>query len=116
SVPASKIYDGLTTATVSGTATLQTTETPGSGSTSDGKPYSGDTVSTTGTPTGTYDSKDVLTASTVTFSGVSLTGAQAGDYSLTTLTQPATITPKTLLESGLSVNNKTYDGTNTASF
>ena len=40
-MPASKVYDGTTTAVVSGTATLLTAETAGTGSTTDDKPYSG---------------------------------------------------------------------------
>ena len=115
SVPSSKVYDGTTTAVVSGTAALQAAETAGSGTTSDGKPYSGDTVSVTGTPAAAYNSKDVATATTVTFGGLSLTGAQAGDYSFTASTQAATITPKALTYGGLSVpSSKVYDGTTTA--
>jgi hypothetical protein len=115
SVPASKVYDGTTTAVVGGTAVLKPTESTGSGSTSDGTPYTGDTVSITGTPSGTYNSKDVAAATTVTFGGLSLTGSQASDYSLTALTQAATITAKALTYSGLSVPaSKIYDGTTTA--
>ncbi len=115
SVPASKVYDGTTTAVLSGAASLQSAETAGSGSTSDGKPYTGDTVSITGTATETYNTKDVATAATVTFGGLSLTGAQASDYSLTASTQAATITAKALTYSGLSVpTSKVYDGTTTA--
>ena len=99
-VPASKVYDGTTTAVVSGTAALQA-DGGSAGSTSDGKPYTGDTVSLTGTATGTYNSKDVATATTVTFGGLSLTGTGNGDYTLTASTQAATITPKALTYSGL---------------
>ncbi len=118
SVPTSKVYDGTTTASVSGSpGSLQSAEANGTGSTSDGKPYIGDTVSLTGTATGTYNSKDVTAASTVTFAGVSLTGAQEGDYTLTVQSPAAaTITAKTLTMSGLSVSaSKVYDGTTTAS-
>ena len=115
SVPASKVYDGTTTAEVSGTAALQTAEAAGTGSTADGKPYSVDSVRLTGTPTGTYNSKDVATATTVTFGGLALTGTGNGDYTLTTSTQAGTITPKALTYSGLSVPaSKAYDGTTTA--
>ena len=115
SVPASKVYDGTTTAVVSGTAALQAAEAAGTGSTADGKPYSVDSVSLTGTPTGTYNSKDVATATTVTFGGLALTGEGNGDYTLTASTQAATITPKALTYSGLSVPaSKVYDGTTTA--
>ena len=112
SVPASKIYDGTTTAAVSGSAALQAAEAAGAGSTADGKPYSGDVVGLTGTATGTYDSKDVSAATTVNYSGLSLTGAQLANYSLTQGSSAATITPKALTMSGLSVPaSKIYDGT-----
>src|SRR5207247_241127 len=102
SVPASKLYDGTTTAVVSGSpGSLQSAEAAGTGTTSDGQPYTGDTVSITGTATGTYNSKDVASATTVTFGGVSLTGAQAGDYTLTVQSAAsATISAKALTMSG----------------
>ncbi len=117
SVPSSKVYDGTTTATVSGSpGSLQSAETAGNGSTSDGKAYTGDTVSITGTATGTYNSKDVATASSVSFGGLSLTGAQAGDYSLTIQSvASATITAKALTAQGtLTAPTKVYDGTTAA--
>jgi hypothetical protein len=61
-VPASKIYDATTSAVVSGTPTLNAAQAPGSGTTVDGNPYTGDTVNITGTAVGTYDTKDVATA------------------------------------------------------
>ena len=114
SVPASKVYDGTTTAEVSGTAALQTAEAAGTGSTADGKPYSVDSVSLTGTPTGTYNSKDVATATTATFGGLALTGTGNGDYTLTASTQAATITPRTVTASIIGDPTKTYDGTTSA--
>lgn len=79
-----KVYDGTTTASPLGTASLLAAEAPGTGASNDGKVFSGDVVSITGTPTATYNSKDVATAVNVTFGGISLTGAQAGNYVLTT--------------------------------
>jgi hypothetical protein len=111
-VPSSKPYDGTTTAVVSGSpGALQTAEAGGTGSTSDGAPYTGDTVSITGTATGTYDSPNVATASSVTYGGLSLTGAQASYYSLT-IQSPAsaTITPEAVTLSGTEL----YNGTTTA--
>jgi len=99
SVPGSKGYDGTPVATVSGSAALQTAESTGSGSTSDGKPYTGngDVVGLSGTVTAaSYNSKDVNTATTVTFdtSGLSLSGTGFGNYTMITpVTQAATITP-----------------------
>ena len=115
SVPTSKVYDGTTATLVSGTPVLQGTETGALGSGGDGVPYTGDDVSVTGAPVGTYNSKDVDTANLVTFSGVSLTGTDVDDYTLTVLTQAATITAKALTYTGLTVpSSKTYDGTRTA--
>ena len=82
SVPINKAYDGTTNAVVSGTATLATAEAPGAGTSIDGRKYTGDVVSITGTPFGTYNTKDVATASTVSYSGLSLAGSSASNYSL----------------------------------
>jgi len=107
SVPSSKVYDGTRTAVVTDNKVFTGSETAGTGTTSDGKWYTGDTVDFTGTATGTYNFKDVSTATTVTYGGLSLTGAQAGNYSLTQQTPAAaTITQKTV---GL-LASKTYDG------
>ena len=114
SAPASKVYDGTTTAVVSGTAALQATETAGSGTSSDGKPYSVDAAALTGTATGAYNSKDVAGATTVTFGGLSLTGTGSGDYTLTASTQAATVTAKTLTVSGLTASTKIYNATTAA--
>ena len=111
SVPASKIYDGTTTAVVSGTSTLASAEAAGAGTTSDGKSYTGDTVSITGATVGTYNFKDVATATTVTYSGLSLTGSQAGNYTLTTQSpSAATITAKAITVTGTTASGKAYDG------
>jgi hypothetical protein len=114
SVPANRKYNGGTNAVVSGTAVLLTAESPGTGSTSDSKPYSGDSVGLTGTPTGTYNSKDVDTAASVIFGGLSLTGANNADYSLTAGTQAATITPQTVTASIIGNPTKPYDGNTSA--
>ncbi|PWA04194.1 YDG domain-containing protein [Flavobacterium psychrotolerans] len=92
-VPASKTYDATTTAVVSGTPALQAAVTAGTGTSVDGKPYTGDTVSILGTATGTYNNANVASATTVTFGGLSLTGAQSANYTLTIQgTASATIT------------------------
>ena len=109
SVPASKVYDGTTTATVSGTPTLQSAEAVGTGTSSDGKPYSGDIVNIIGTATGTYNSPNVATATTVTFGGLSLSGPQFTDYTLTIQSAAsATITPATPSISGVTSKVITY--------
>lgn len=80
-VPASKVYDGTTNAVVSGTAVLQSPIVAGTGNTNDGKPYTGDQVSISGTPIGQYNTQNV-SASSVSYSGLSLTGNQASNYAL----------------------------------
>jgi len=87
---ANKVYDGTTTASLSGVAAALAAEAPGS-STSDGAPYTGDTVSfTTGTLTGSFASKGVGKGIAVTVTGgVTLAaGGQSADYSVG-LPQPA---------------------------
>ena len=94
--PSSKVYDGGTTATpTSGAASLQTSEALGAGTSSDGIPYTGDVVSLIGSAAYNYNSANVLSATTITESGLSLTGAQSGNYSLTAPTFSATITTAT---------------------
>jgi hypothetical protein len=102
-----KVYDSTTTAIVTGNAVLTSSVAVGSGTSIDGKWYVGDTVSITGPPVGTFNSKNVAEANSVTFSGLTLSGAQAANYTLTVQSAAtARITPKavTLLAS------KTYDG------
>ena len=106
-----KVYDGTTTATVSGTAALQGFETAGTGASNDGKAYSGDGVRVAGAAGGTFNSKDVSSASKVTFSGLSLDGTDAGNYALTQHADASQIvTPKALAVSGITAGNKVYDG------
>jgi formylglycine-generating enzyme required for sulfatase activity len=97
-----KVYDGTTTATVTGTAVIS------------GK-ISTDTV-TVSAGTAAFANSSVGNGKTVTFSGWTLTGADAGNYTLSA--QPvnvtANITAKPVTITGLSVSNKVYDGTTTA--
>ncbi len=78
-----KVYDGLTTATATGTAALSGVVSP-------------DAVSLTGTPTFTFVNATVGNSKTVNTTGYSLTGAQAGNYTLTQLTLSANITVRSL--------------------
>lgn len=73
---ADKTYDGITTATISGTPAVY------------GKVGNDDVSVVTGTAT--FASADVGNDITVTFSGFSLSGADAGNYSLSA--QPANVT------------------------
>ena len=113
SVPASKVYDGTTSTVLTDNKSLLTASLPGQGTVTDGKPYTTDisNLSITGTAIGTYNSKNVLTANTVTYTGLSLSGTESGNYSLTIqVPQPAIILKKELTMSGLSVpSTKIYD-------
>jgi hypothetical protein len=100
-----KVYDGSTRATLTvNRATLQGV-------------IGGDSVTlNTSHASGTFASKNVGNGIAVTVSGLSLNGSAAtlGNY---TLTQPATtanITPAPLTVTGITANNKVYDGTTTA--
>ncbi|MFV0359240.1 YDG domain-containing protein [Tropicimonas sp.] len=103
-----KAYDGTTAAAVNGTAALQTAVAPGAGTGSDGKAYTGDAVDLTGTATGAFNDKDVADATGVSFGGLSLTGADAANYTLTPHADDtaARIAPQVLTLSAA----KTYDG------
>jgi len=92
-----KIYDGTTTATV----TL-----------SDDR-VSGD-VFTDGFTSATFNNKNVGTGKTVSVSGISISGTDAGNYTFnTTATASADITARTLHVTATGVN-KVYDGGTTA--
>ena len=95
-----KAYDGTTTATV----TLASADI-----------VSGDTVVLSYTAAN-FATPNVGTGKTVNVSGISISGAQAGNYNLlnTTAVTTANITPKDLTVTGAVANNKTYDGTTTA--
>ncbi|MBS1528171.1 MAG: filamentous hemagglutinin, partial [Bacteroidetes bacterium] len=97
-----KVYDGTTTASLTGTATLNGV-------------VGSDMVSLSGTPAAVFASKNVGTSIAITVSGYTLTGANAANY---TLSQPTgltgNITPKALTIVSPSANNKVYDGTTVA--
>ena len=73
--------------------------------------FGSDVVNVGGTPLASFSNKNVGTAKSVAVSGYTLSGADAGNY---TVAQPtglsANITPATLQISGVSAANKTYDG------
>ena len=103
-----KTYDGTTDATVSGTFAFDAGMIIGS-----------DVVSISGA-TGTFADKNVGTGKTVTISGITLSGDDAGNYVLDTENQTpiiasADIAAKTVtVTSGITASNKTYDGTTDA--
>jgi filamentous hemagglutinin family protein len=78
---------------------------------------SGDQVSLNDPTTGTYDTKDAGTGKTVTVTGLAITGAQAGDYTLAGASVQGAvgeIDPKALTVSLIGAAEKTYDGTTSA--
>ncbi|MBP6974862.1 MAG: peptidoglycan-binding protein [Candidatus Pacebacteria bacterium] len=93
-----KVYDGNTTASATCTVT----------------PIGTDVV-TCSVGAATWDTKDVGNNKTVTATGITIGGADAGNYvlSTTTETDEANITPKDLTVS-FTADNKVYDGNATA--
>jgi DNA-binding beta-propeller fold protein YncE len=107
----SRQYDGTTIVAITGTPALPAAEAPGTGTTSDGKPYTVDSVSASTTSTqGNVPAKYVgVYYGTVTFPGLTLTGTGNGNYTVSyTGAGSATITP------ALVQLAKTYDGTTSA--
>ncbi|NOT18892.1 MAG: filamentous hemagglutinin N-terminal domain-containing protein [Sideroxydans sp.] len=98
---ASKTYDATTTATLTGTAYVAA--------------LGSDSVSVSGTAVGTFVDKNAGTGKGVNVAGLSLGGADAGNYNVGQQTSiTADIAPKSVSVSGISASNKTYDGTTTA--
>ena len=95
-----KVYDATTAATVSGNL---------------GGAFSGDVVSLTSLA-GSFANKNVGTGKTVTVSGGTLSGTDAGNYQLTSGSgsTAANITPATLTATGFTAQNKVYDATTAA--
>jgi hypothetical protein len=98
-----KVYDGNTTATLNTSgATLVGTVSP-------------DVVTlNTAGATGAYTNPDMGTAKTVLASGLALSGADAGNYTLIQPTTTGNITPAGLTVAEIEAQNKVYDGTNSA--
>ena len=63
---------------------------------------------------GAFANADLGTGKTVTISGLTISGADAGNYTLTQPTTTATITAKGLTVSGITASDKDYDGTTSA--
>jgi filamentous hemagglutinin family protein len=99
-----KVYDGNTDATLVTTGAAFT-----------GK-FSGDSLSV-GSSTGTFDTKDVGVGKTVSITGLTLAGTDAGNYNLTntTATTTANITKASITAiTGITANDKVYDSTRDA--
>ena len=63
---------------------------------------------------GTFADKSVADGKTVTITGFSIGGADSANYDLSQPTATANITKATLTVTGVTANNKNYDGTTTA--
>jgi len=63
---------------------------------------------------GTFVDKNVGTAKSVTVTGLALSGADAGNYVVSTDALTADITAATLMVSGVTADSKVYDGTTVA--
>ena len=100
-----KVYDATTAASVSTPASPTLSTIQGS-----------DSVSLTGTPSYDFSQPGFGTAISITTTGYSLSGTDAGNYTLTLPTLSANITRRTITIGGtLSVNStKVYDGDTTA--
>lgn len=97
----SKVYDTTTAAVLTGTASITA--------------LGGDVVSLDGTATGTFADKNVGTGKTVTVTGNSISGADAGNYNLVQQAGlTANIAKADLSVTGLAASDKVYDGTTTA--
>ncbi|MDD7884414.1 YDG domain-containing protein [Flavivirga sp. 57AJ16] len=97
-----KEYDDTTAGSASGTASLSGI-------------LGGDTVTLSGSPVFTFASANVGTGITITTAGYTLSGADAGKYTLTQPILSADITAKALTVTGLTGSDKVYDDTTTAS-
>ena len=96
----SKVYDGNTTANATGTAVIN------------GKVGSDNVTVTAGTAS--FDNENVGTDKIVTFTGYSLSGADAGNYNLKA--QPASVTAniaaKEVTVTGITATNRSYEKDN----
>ncbi len=104
----SKVYDGTTTASLAGS----------NFNFSSGDVIGSDVVTLVSPRSGTYASVNAGTGITVTATGLSLTGAAAGNYTLAATSLSGAIgiiTPKTLTATLTGTASKVYDGTTTAS-
>jgi hypothetical protein len=96
-----KVYDATTTASLN-TASAALA----------GTVYPGDSVTlNVGSAAGAFASKDVGPGITVNVSGLTLGGAQAGNYTLTQPSATASIIPATLTVAGVTAKDKVYDST-----
>ncbi|MDD5332742.1 MAG: YDG domain-containing protein [Rhodoferax sp.] len=98
---ASKTYDATTSATLTGTAAVTA--------------LGSDSVSVSGTAVGTFTDKNAGTGKAITVTGLSLSGADAGNYNVgQQIGIAADIARANLAVTGLAASNKTYDASTAA--
>jgi filamentous hemagglutinin family protein len=97
-----KVYDGTTLAPLSGSLSVTA--------------LGGDSVSVSGQPVASFASKDVGDSLAVTINGISLAGANSGNYLFSIPELQASITPRTVSVTGIAAEDKVYDGTVAAAF
>lgn len=108
-------YDGSPTVLFTGTPALLASIPAGTGTALDGMPYTGDALSLNGTPLGSYADKHAGSSKPVSVSGITLGGADAGNYTLFPLSGlVGNVLAKPLTVTAVEVS-KTYDGTTSAS-
>ena len=99
---ASRAYDGSTSATISSVGTLSGV-------------VSGDTVNVnSGAASAAFADKNAGNAKTVTLSGLTISGSDAGNYSLTSPTATGTISKKALTITSPTASSRDFDGTRNA--
>jgi alpha-tubulin suppressor-like RCC1 family protein len=92
-----RLYDGTRVVSVTGTATVSGL-------------LAGESATVIGSPVGQLATPGVGSGIGVVVSGLSLSGAQAGNYRVVAPTLSATITPKAVSVSGLSVVTRPFNG------
>jgi hypothetical protein len=98
-----KVYDGTTTATINASA-----------ATLSGVIGTDSVTLNDSAAAGAFSSDSVGTNVQVTVSGLTLSGPDASNYTVTAVSPSANITPASLTVSGVTANSKGYDGTTTA--
>jgi len=110
--PANKEYDGATIAALpTGTLTaIGTPEAYAAGTENDGKPYTTETVTLTGTTVTAvaYNNLNIYGAYQIAYTGLTIGGTNSANY---TFAYPSVIIPKALT---VTTGNKVYDSTNSA--
>jgi hypothetical protein len=99
-----KVYDGTTWVSFSGTAVLE------------GIVDTDDVTLDTGDIDAAFEDKYVGEDKEIVFSGYSLSGSDAGNYTLSLSSGTASITAKAVSISALSAEDKVYDGTTDATY